>query len=140
MLPAGKKENCHEPASSDSALPRYDDQADMWPGRGQMVRPWRRGGDRVDRGASWATVIEELNTRKMVHQSLVPVSHLNVVRNEPALRRPTRPPAKVVALGLKIGSPRLCTPSWFRYRAGRVAKTDAAKRSIEQRTFGELSA
>ncbi len=97
------------PLLSGSELPRYDEIKPGHVGEAvdKLVSEVEQGLARLEadsRPASWATVIEELNTLEdLFSQVWSPVGHLNAVRNEPALRdayQAAQP--KIVALGLKI--------------------------------------
>jgi oligopeptidase A len=98
------------PLLSGAELPKYDEIRAEHVGEAveAMVKAVEEGLGRIEgdpRPASWATVIEELNTLEdWFTRVWSPVGHLNAVRNEPALRdayQAAQP--KIVALGLKIG-------------------------------------
>ena len=97
------------PLLSDSALPKYDEikpehVAEAVEKMAEAVEAGLAAIESDSRPPSWAAVIEELNTLEDWFTKIwSPVSHLNVVRNEPALRdayQAAQP--KIVSLGLKI--------------------------------------
>lgn len=130
------------PLLSNSELPRYDEIRAEHVGEAveAMVGEVEKGLKRIEedtRSASWATVIEELNTLEDWFTKVwSPVSHLNAVRNEPALREAYEAAQpKVVALGLRIGQSAALYakllaiqngPEWAGFDNGQ-------KRSIEKR-------
>jgi len=97
------------PLLSNSPLPRYDEIKAEHVGEAvdKMVEAVEKGLALIEadtRPATWSTVVEELNKLEdwfpMVWS---PATHLNAVRNEPALRdayQAAQP--KIVALGLKM--------------------------------------
>jgi oligopeptidase A len=137
------------PLLSGADLPRYDEirPEHVEEAVGKMVEAVESGLARIEgdaRPASWATVIEELNTlEEWFDKVWSPVSHLNAVRNEPALRdayQAAQP--KVVSLGLKLGQSAALYekltaikngPGWQELDGGQ-------KRSVEKRILSaELS-
>ena len=130
------------PLLSNSPLPKYDEIRAEHVGEAvdKMVEAVEKGLAVIEadiRPPSWGTVIEELNKLEDWFPLVwSPVSHLNAVRNEPALRdayQAAQP--KIVALGLKIGQSaalysRLVSiqngPEWEKLDNGQ-------KRSVEKR-------
>ncbi|MDP2865022.1 MAG: M3 family metallopeptidase, partial [Elusimicrobiota bacterium] len=130
------------PLLSDSALPRYDEIRPEHVGEAveKMVEAVEAGLAAIEadtRPPTWGTVIEELNTLEDWFTKVwSPVSHLNVVRNEPALRdayQAAQP--KIVSLGLKIDQSAALYARLVAIRDGAEwQKLDAGqKRSIEKR-------
>ena len=130
------------PLLSNSELPKYDEIRAEHVGEAveRMVGEVEKGLGRIEgdtRTPSWVTVIEELNTLEDWFTKVwSPVSHLNAVRNEPALRdayQAAQP--KIVALGLKLGQSAALyakllsiqnSPEWKNFDNGQ-------KRSVEKR-------
>ncbi len=130
------------PLLSNSELPRYDEikAEHVEEAVTEMVTAVEKGLKKIEgdsRTPSWATVVEELNTLEDWFTKVwSPVSHLNAVRNEPALRdayQAAQP--KIVALGLKIGQSAALyaklisiqnSPEWENFDNGQ-------KRAVEQR-------
>lgn len=130
------------PLLSNAELPKFDEIRAEHVGEavGVMVTEVEKGLKRIEedtRAASWATVVEKLNTLEDWFTKVwSPVGHLNAVRNEPALRdayQAAQP--KIVALGLKIGQSAALyaklvaiqkSPEWANYDSGQ-------KRAVEQR-------
>ena len=130
------------PLLCDAALPKYDEirpehVAEAVEKMAGSVEKQLASIETDTRPASWGTVIEELNTLEdWFDRVWSPVSHLNAVRNEPALRdayQAAQP--KIVSLGLKIGQSaalyaKLLSiqngPEWQKLDAGQ-------KRSVEKR-------
>ena len=136
------KENIMNPLLSNAELPKFDEIRAEHVGEAveKMVSEVERGLARIEmdtRTPSWITVIEELNTLEDWFTKVwSPVSHLNAVRNEPALRdayQAAEP--KMVALGLRIGQSAALyaklisiqnSPEWAAFEPGQ-------KRSVEKR-------
>ena len=137
------------PLLSNSVLPRYDEIRPEHVGEAvdKMAEAVEAGLAAIEadaRPASWSTVIEELNTLEDWFTKVwSPVSHLNVVRNEPALRdayQAAQP--KIVSLGLKIDQSAALYAKLLAIRDGAEwQKLDAGqKRSVEKRILSaELS-
>jgi oligopeptidase A len=130
------------PLLSGEDLPRYDE---IKPGHvGEAVARLVADAEKVlaaieadHRPPTWANVIEELNTiEDMFVRVWTTVGHLNVVRNEPALRdayQAAQP--KVVAIGLKMAQSEALYDKLLAVKEGpEWKKLDAAqKRAIDQR-------
>ena len=130
------------PLLTGEDLPRYDEirPEHVAEAVDKMVEAVETGLSRIEadtRPPTWGTLIEELNTLEDWFAHVwAPVAHLNLVRNEPALRdayQAAQP--KVVALSLKLGQ---SAPLYKKLLAikdgGEWAKLDAAqRRSIDYR-------
>ncbi len=109
----------------------------------QMIKDAEAGLARVEKDAApatWDSVIETLNTvEDGISRVWGPVTHLNMVRNEPALRdayQAAQP--KVVALGLKMGQ---SAPLFAKYKAIKDGPEwaklgPAQRRALDKRILG----
>ncbi|MDT8287279.1 MAG: M3 family metallopeptidase [Elusimicrobiales bacterium] len=137
------------PLLTAEGLPRYDEIRPEYviPAVDAMVTDVEKDLARIEKDLtppSWETVVEELNTMEDRFERVwSPVSHLNAVRNEPALREAyLAAQPKIVGLSLKLGQSKDIyekllaikkSGEWDSFDEGR-------KRAIDQRLIGaELS-